>query len=143
MPMFSQVAVIMVVSTVVFLSGCYSPTAGSPIPTYDGARLYRENCASCHGNTGVGDGPLVAGLKQPPANLRVLSVLNNGQFPRLAVVRQIDGRDFSVGHGSREMPVWGWQFRQKDNDKRDPSEQASARINALVDHLATLQSPNG
>jgi len=143
MPRCSQVATILVVLTVVFLSGCYSPTAGSPIPTYDGARLYRENCASCHGRTGDGDGPLVAGLKQPPANLRVLSVRNNGQFPRLAIIRQIDGRDLSVAHGSREMPVWGWQFRQADNDKRDPNQQASARIDALVDHLATLQSPGG
>jgi len=140
MPSCSQVATILVVSTVGLLSGCYSPTAGSPIPTYDGARLYRENCASCHGQTGAGDGPLVAGLKQPPANLRVLSARNNCQFPRLAIIRQIDGRDLSVAHGSRDMPVWGWQFRQADNDKRDPSQQAEARIDALVDHLATLQS---
>ena len=29
-------------------------------------RLYSENCASCHGVTGAGDGPLAAGMQPPP-----------------------------------------------------------------------------
>lgn len=35
-----------------------------------GADLYQANCASCHGSTGIGDGPAGAGLSPPPANLR-------------------------------------------------------------------------
>ncbi len=31
-----------------------------------GAKLYSENCASCHGVTGAGDGPLSAGMEPPP-----------------------------------------------------------------------------
>jgi copper transport protein len=34
-----------------------------------GAELYAENCASCHGADGKGDGPLAATLAPPPANL--------------------------------------------------------------------------
>jgi len=34
-----------------------------------GAQVYRENCASCHGNLGRGDGPMAAGLDPKPANL--------------------------------------------------------------------------
>ncbi|XOV84029.1 MAG: c-type cytochrome [bacterium] len=121
------------------LTGCYAPSAGDPIPSYDGARLYRENCASCHGKTGAGDGPMVPHLDIAPTNLRVLSAANNGEFPRLAVTRQIDGRDMRAVHGSSDMPVWGWQFSHTNNDMRDPTKQAQARINALVDYLQTVQ----
>jgi len=31
-------------------------------------QLYSENCASCHGVTGAGDGPLAAGMEPPPIN---------------------------------------------------------------------------
>lgn len=34
-----------------------------------GATVYRANCASCHGNLGLGDGPAAAGLSPRPANL--------------------------------------------------------------------------
>lgn len=121
------------------LSGCLAPRAGDPNPSFDGARLYRENCASCHGQTGTGNGPMVPHLAMSPSNLRTLSAMNNGEFPRMAVMRQIDGRDMRAVHGSGEMPVWGWQFGHADNDKRDPTKQTQARINALVNHLETIQ----
>lgn len=35
----------------------------------NGKEIYRENCASCHGVEGVGDGPLSNSLQHPPANL--------------------------------------------------------------------------
>lgn len=31
-----------------------------------GAVLYSESCASCHGETGAGDGPMAAGMEPPP-----------------------------------------------------------------------------
>ena len=121
------------------LTGCLAPRAGDPIPSYDGARLYRENCATCHGKTGVGDGPMVPHLNTSPSNLRTLSALNKGKFPRMAVLRQVDGRDSRPVHGSTEMPVWGWEFSHADNDMRDPAKQTQARIDALVNHLETIQ----
>jgi len=36
----------------------------------EGARLYRESCAGCHGPTGAGDGPAAGSLPRPPADLR-------------------------------------------------------------------------
>lgn len=125
-----------------FLAGCYAPLAGSNIPSYDGAMLYRGSCASCHGKNGAGDGPLAAQLKEVPADLRTLSLHNQGVFPRLVVTRQIDGRDQRLVHGSREMPVWGWQFTRAENDNRDPVQTTRARIDALVDYLATIQTPS-
>ena len=36
-----------------------------------GAALFAANCASCHGETGAGDGPLAGSLPAPPANFTV------------------------------------------------------------------------
>jgi mono/diheme cytochrome c family protein len=38
-----------------------------------GAAIYDQNCASCHGKTGAGDGPVGQTLSPPPANLVWLS----------------------------------------------------------------------
>src|SRR5262249_30879766 len=35
----------------------------------NGAGLYREHCAACHGSAGYGDGPAAAGLHPKPADL--------------------------------------------------------------------------
>ena len=40
----------------------------TPPDTARGAVLYRENCASCHGLDGRGDGPAAAGLAPPPVD---------------------------------------------------------------------------
>jgi mono/diheme cytochrome c family protein len=44
-----------------------------PLPTQQvfdaGARLFRINCAHCHGRDGTGNGPVVAYLKEKPADL--------------------------------------------------------------------------
>ena len=121
------------------VGGCYAPRAGSPIPTFDGAQLYRSHCASCHGQAGAGDGPMAAQLRAAPTDLRGLSERNGGDFPRFAVSRLIDGRTVIAPHGSRDMPVWGARFRRADNDDHDPVKMAEARIDALVQHIASLQ----
>ena len=124
------------------LSACHAPQAPSP-PSYDGAQLYRAHCATCHGRDGAGDGPMVPELRANPSDLRTLSQRNGGVFPRQAVMRQVDGRDLIAAHGTRDMPLWGWQFTRADNDRRDPGEQAAARLNALVEHLARMQVAAG
>jgi putative copper resistance protein D len=53
----------------------YPTTYRRPAVTYhassivDGARLYGEHCAPCHGATGAGDGPAGQGLPRRPADL--------------------------------------------------------------------------
>lgn len=49
--------------------GKVSPLASTPETVRDGARLYAENCASCHGAQGFGDGEAGRDLNPPPANL--------------------------------------------------------------------------
>ena len=42
-----------------------------------GAQVYRENCASCHGNVGRGDGPEAASLEPRPASLADAAALRD------------------------------------------------------------------
>ena len=82
---------------------------------------------------------MVPHLTANPSNLRTLSARNDGEFPYITVMRQIDGRDMRAVHGSADMPVWGWHFSRVDNDMRDPGKQTQARIDALVQYLETIQ----
>lgn len=51
-----------------------------PMPTAaEGRSLYRENgCASCHGQSGHGDGPLAATLPSKPIDFRDAALFNRG-----------------------------------------------------------------
>ena len=46
-----------------------SPTGFDAIGIASGAQLFAQNCVSCHGAVGRGDGPLAKGLDIPPADL--------------------------------------------------------------------------
>lgn len=71
---------------------------------------YMQACAACHGETGVGDGPLAELMTVPMPNLTQLSAANEGEFPMLSVIQIIDGRTGVRGHGY-PMPVWGDRFK--------------------------------
>jgi len=75
-----------------------------------GRELFQTYCASCHGETGRGNGPAAEALRERPADLTQSSMLNRGVFPSVKLARIIDGRDV-VAHDSPEMPVWGDAFR--------------------------------
>ncbi len=107
-----------------------------------GHRLYIQNCASCHGIGGKGDGPLVDYLTLKPANLTVLAKKNVGVFPFAKVFRIIDGRRAIRGHGEKKMPVWGSQFRNDQSSPVDPSRVDDfifGRISALTFYIASIQ----
>jgi mono/diheme cytochrome c family protein len=62
------------------MSGVPAPynSISNPLPrtretVEQGAKVYEQNCASCHGTTGLGDGPVGRTLSPPPANLAFLS----------------------------------------------------------------------
>lgn len=45
-----------------------NPVKPSPVGLKAAARLYKENCASCHGTRGAGNGPLAKALVDKPQN---------------------------------------------------------------------------
>jgi mono/diheme cytochrome c family protein len=102
----------------------------------DGAQLFRNHCASCHGAAGRGDGPMAALMRKPPADLTKFALNNGGVFPVERLRRIIDGRDVP-SHGDRDMPVWGIALRtSRDGGGADT---VSARIDALVQYIQSLQ----
>jgi len=83
-----------------------TPLAADEIET--GRELYLSRCASCHGPLALGDGPMAAMLIIPVPDLTGLRARNDGVFPRVEVVRTIDGRAPLAGHGGGgPMPVFG------------------------------------
>jgi mono/diheme cytochrome c family protein len=99
-----------------------------------GNSLYLQYCASCHGLSGEGDGPMARALTTPPANLRRLSERLGNPLPEDQVARYIDGREEVKAHGPRDMPVWGSRFYNE-------SGQARKRIAELVAFLQSIQTP--
>jgi mono/diheme cytochrome c family protein len=105
----------------------------------DGAQVFRAYCASCHGTTGNGSGPMAEQLRQRPPDLTEFTARNGGVFPAERLTRIIDGRDVA-SHGDRVMPVWGDAFRVSKGGLSP--EQVAARIRAIVEYLAAIQRRN-
>jgi mono/diheme cytochrome c family protein len=103
----------------------------------DGAALYVAYCASCHGRTGRGDGPVAEYLKIPPADLTAIASRARGVFPAYEVGRIIDGRQSVRAHGDAAMPVWGDAFRPMSPEIGEA--EVRARIDALVKYLESMQ----
>jgi len=91
-----------------------------------GAMLYQRYCATCHGPDGAGDGPAAGALRDLPADLRRLAARHDGRYPQRLVRRSLDGRGMPLAHGTREMPIWGRQWR------RDGTAGNEAEIDATI-----------
>jgi mono/diheme cytochrome c family protein len=109
-----------------------------------GKREFDSNCASCHGRDGKGKGVLVDMLKRSPPDLTVLSKNNGGVFPMTRLYEVIEGSNVP-GHGSRDMPVWGADYRVKDAEHYmeapyDAEALVRARILALLEYINRLQA---
>jgi predicted CxxxxCH...CXXCH cytochrome family protein len=104
-----------------------------------GAELFSENCASCHGSSGKGDGPKREGLKAAPSDLTTIAVRNGGKLPVVTIREVVDGRKQVKAHGTREMPVWGDEFGRARKQGEGRERAARSRSRALVSYLETIQ----
>jgi mono/diheme cytochrome c family protein len=105
-----------------------------------GARLFATHCATCHGTSGHGDGPLAAQLRQAPPDLTRFTGRNGGVFPSERVYRIIDGRGVA-SHGNPDMPVWGDVFTRSRDQLTD--QAVKDRIEAIVKYLQRMQQRAG
>jgi len=94
-----------------------------------GKTAYLSSCAPCHGVDAKGSGvfSVELKLKEPPPDLTGLAKRNDGVFPARAVNEIIDGRTPLAAHGTREMPIWGFDVMVR------------SRIAAIVDYLSRIQ----
>jgi mono/diheme cytochrome c family protein len=137
-----SVATRFVITGGVFLVAATMSTLGADQGTsqpserkFVGSTLFGTYCATCHGVSAKGDGPLAANLRKPPANLTLIARRNGGIFSAEMVARIIDGRKPLSGHGGGDMPVWGDAFGRS----ADGVEATPEKIAALVEYLQSLQ----
>jgi mono/diheme cytochrome c family protein len=102
----------------------------------DGAVLFREYCAVCHGVDAKGGGPAADALKRTPSDLTQLSRKNGGKFPTLAVQMNLKGSPEVAEHGTSEMPMWGQAFSQVGQNK----DFVEMRLFALTKYVEQIQA---
>ncbi|MFV2035777.1 MAG: cytochrome c [Halocynthiibacter sp.] len=72
-----------------------NPVAASVDSVQRGKSLYQKNCASCHGATGRGDGPVGKALTPLPADLAAMAAQHaDGEFA------------WKISEGRGAMPAW-------------------------------------
>ena len=117
-----------------------------------GKAEYLSSCGVCHGSDAKGKGTLADQLKVAPSDLTQLAKKNGGVFPINAIYEKIDGRQEVKGHGSRDMPIWGYRYspipiapnqafdpKSPQSYPSDPEPVIRARILSLIDYLYRIQ----
>ena len=104
-----------------------------------GLPAYTQYCAGCHGPDGKGDGPEAAKLRSRPTDLTQLRKMYRGDFPVWRLYAMIDGREEVRGHGTREMPIWGNEFKQQAGRSHVAESQTRGRIFELIYYIESLQ----
>jgi len=96
--------------------GADGETAGGPA---DGAKIYADRCALCHGPGGKGDGPASAALNPKPRNHTDGAYMNAQTDEALMEV---------IRNGKGVMPPWG-------------SVLSDEEIKAVLEHVRSLAVP--
>lgn len=114
---------------------------GAQAQSAAGANEYAWACASCHGLTGHGDGPLAEYMTVTVPDVTQIAANNDGVFPMLEVIQIIDGRTGVRGHGEN-MPVWGDRFEAMaatEAGDYGAEIEVRGRILALATYLQAIQ----
>jgi mono/diheme cytochrome c family protein len=108
-----------------------------------GKDLYLRFCASCHGVSGRGDGPVAGSLKVEVPDLTLIARRAKGFYPRANIEKIIDGRYLVGAHGTRTMPVWGEDFSRLEIGNPEAESSTRIIILRLADYVWLLQKPTG
>ena len=92
-------------------------------PGFDAARAFGQNCATCHGQGGAGDGAMAAALNPTPANFTSAAFWAGKTDAEL--VKAIREGGAAVGR-SAMMPAWGGIYNE-------------SQAHAMVAYLKTLK----
>lgn len=106
-----------------------------------GRDAFLQYCASCHGPTANGKGPMAAELRQAPADLTRLGERFGSPLQTQRLLDRIDGRRMARAHGSRDMPVWGRKLASNAPRTQGTEAQTRGTLLIIVDYLASIQQP--
>jgi mono/diheme cytochrome c family protein len=101
-----------------------------------GEKLYKQDCAVCHGNDLKGNGPAPPPFKDVPPDLTKLAKSHGGKFPERYFEDVLRNGVVIAAHGSPEMPTWGADFRTREHLD---STQVTLRITNLSNYIKSLQ----
>ena len=106
---------------------------------YSGEEIFGRFCASCHGAEGRGDGPVSRSLNVAVPDLTSIT-MRYGEFPAGVIRDVVDGRGIDKrAHGTREMPVWGYEFWVDEGGDVNAQRVVREAINKLVEHVRSIQ----
>ena len=106
---------------------------------YSGQELFERFCASCHGASATGNGPVAGALNVVVPNLTTIAA-RYGEFPVTVVRDVIDGRGIDMrAHGTRTMPVWGYELWVDEGGDVTAQNAVRQAIAKLVDYLRSVQ----
>ncbi|MEC3861132.1 c-type cytochrome [Mesobacterium sp. TK19101] len=107
----------------------------------DGHALYAQYCASCHGDSGTGDGPYARNMAKPPKNLTLIQVRHGNTFPRAKVMSIVDGYT-RLDDDRPGMPEFGTLLEGElvPFDSGDGVQTPTPwKLVALVEYLESIQ----
>ena len=106
---------------------------------YSGEEIFLKYCSACHGESGRGDGPVARGLVTAVPDLTAIS-RRYGEFPAMLIADTIDGRGARIdAHGTRTMPVWGYEFWVEEGGDVVAQREMKQVIAKLVDYIRSIQ----
>jgi len=120
-------------------AGAGAGGSADPMLAEMGAPYFERYCASCHGMSGRGEGPVAEILNPKPADLTRIAERRGGAFPDGEIAKYIDGRFDVAAHGSRQMPVWGERLAEGVPEAGIGESMARGKIVVLVEYLKSIQ----
>jgi mono/diheme cytochrome c family protein len=106
---------------------------------YSGEATFHRFCASCHGEGARGDGPVSAVIEIGVPDLTLIRRRAGETFPEDVLRRIIDGREAVIYHGTRYMPVWGYEFWLEEGADKEAEKRVEMIIDNLIDYIVSIQ----
>jgi mono/diheme cytochrome c family protein len=117
------------------------PALGQAFDEYSGEYTFQRYCASCHGESGKGNGPVAEGIPIRVPDLTTLQQRMGSNFPEEVLRKIIDGRNAVIYHGTRYMPVWGYEFWVEEGADEAARVRVDRIVAQLVEYLRSIQEP--
>jgi hypothetical protein len=115
------------------------PVYAQAFEEYSGEATFYRFCASCHGEEARGDGPVAAVIAISVPDLTLIRRRSEENFPEDTLRRIIDGRDAVIYHGTRYMPVWGYEFWVEEGADDEAQKRVDIIIDNLIEYLVSIQ----
>ncbi len=106
---------------------------------YSGEETFYRFCASCHGEDGTGNGPVAKVLPIMVPNLTTLQQRQGSEYRENTLRRIIDGRSIVIYHGTRYMPVWGYEFWVEEGADDEAEARVEIIVGNLIDYIDSIQ----